>query len=188
MFPTLTDWILNWISNQPAIFLGTTSNQQLRITIMTLKYLECFGTCGHWLLTGVCTPAGKSVRAVDDWKDDDRVGFMLCPCCAVTSEWPLPSTVSPRYFPAMNAVDLFHLTSSYLCQYDTPGSPTESDALIRSLLPFNNGLLRWPEKCLGKHFCSSSLYTPTPASSLLPQPDRIWLRGHRSCCGAMSSE
>lgn len=52
---------------------------------MALKYLEYFGTCGHWLLTGVYTPAGKSARAVDDWKDDDRVGFIPCLCCAAMS-------------------------------------------------------------------------------------------------------
>lgn len=76
---------MNWISNRSATFLGTTSNQQLRITIMALQYLEYFGTCGHWLLTGVCTSAGKSARTVDDWKDDDRVGFIPCLCCAVMS-------------------------------------------------------------------------------------------------------
>jgi hypothetical protein len=80
------DWLdLNWIPNQSATFLGTTSNQLLRITIMALKYLEYFGTCGHWLLTGVYTSAGESARAVDDWKDDDRVGFIPCLCCAAMS-------------------------------------------------------------------------------------------------------
>lgn len=69
---------------------------------MALKYLEYFGTCGHWLLTGVYTSAGKSARAVDDWKDDDRVGFIPCLCCAAMSVWPLPIHRFATIFPSQD--------------------------------------------------------------------------------------
>lgn len=130
LFPTFDKLDLNWLSDQSCLLeydVMPAQSNHYAIVIMVLRYPAYSSPYRHWLSTGVCTPGGKSARAVDEWKDNSRVGFTPYHCWAAmryTSSPCFHYIVSPYFFSARH---LKHPEGVTLHYYGTPRSSAKSD-------------------------------------------------------------